>query len=79
MAQIARFLSCLALGLAWTRTRRSYTILQILFGLTHFSLSVLVEIIKANNYKSAADTNEGAIVRVPTTADKATLFATMIN
>ena len=33
-------ISCLALGLAWTRTRGSYMILQIIFGLTHGSLSV---------------------------------------
>mgnify|MGYP000126378150 FL=1 len=33
-------ISCLALGLAWTRTHGSYMILQIIFGLTHGSLSV---------------------------------------
>ena len=70
-------ISCLALGLAWTRTRGSYMILQIIFGLTHGSLSVWLRFSRRMIVKILL-THEDAVVRLPT-ADEATLFATMIN
>ena len=70
-------ISCLALGLAWTRTRGSYMILQIIFGLTHGSLSVWLRFSRRMIVKVLL-THEDAVVRLPT-ADEATLFATMIN
>ena len=78
--QPTRFLSsisCLALGIAWPRTRGSYMILQIIFGLTHGSLSVWLRFSRRMIVKVLL-TNEDAIVRLPT-ADEDTLFATMIN
>ena len=54
-------ISCLALGLAWTRTRGSYMILQIIFGLTHGSLSIWLQFSRRMIVK-VLRTNEDAIV-----------------
>jgi len=52
-------------------------IMQIIFGLTHGSLSNWLSFSRQMTVKVLL-TNEDAIVRLPT-ADKTTLFATMIN
>jgi len=52
-------------------------ILQIIFGLTHGSLSVWLRFSRRMIVKVLL-THEDAVVRLPT-ADEATLFATMIN
>jgi hypothetical protein len=70
-------ISFLALGLAWTRSRGSFMIMQIIFGLTHGSLSNWLSFSRQMTVKVLL-TNEDANVRLPT-ADKTTLFATMIN
>ena len=70
-------ISCLALGLAWTRTRGSYMILQIIFGLTHGSLNIWLRLSRRMIVK-VLQTNEDAIVRLPTAAET-TLFASMIH
>jgi hypothetical protein len=70
-------ISPLALGLAWTRTRGSYMILQIIFGLTHGSLNIWLRLSRRMIVK-VLQTNEDAIVRLPTAAET-TLFASMIH
>jgi hypothetical protein len=52
-------------------------ILQIIFGLTHGSLSVWLRFSRRMIVKVLL-THEDAVVRLPT-ADEATLFATIIN
>ena len=69
-------INCLALGLAWTRTCGSWMILQIIFGLTHGSLNIRLRFSRRMIVK-VLQTNEDAIVRLPTTAENI-LFASIV-
>ena len=72
-------ISCLELGLAWNRTRGSYMILQIIFGLTRGSLSIWLS--RQQMIVKVLLTYEDAIIAhdLPPTATESTLFASMVH
>ena len=71
-------ISCLAIGLAWTRTCGSYIALQIIFGLTHSSLSIWLRFSRWMAVKVLLTNDDAMIASLPTVAET-TLFASMIH
>jgi len=70
-------ISCLALGLSWTRTRGSLMVLQIVFGLTRSALSVWLRFARRMIIKALIN-HPDAIVRLPTD-DEVHIFRGVIS